>query len=98
MDEQLDKLLRELSDAINHAVSDSEAINLALARLRDAGHKVFLALEATIALSDKSNETNETEDESPTFEPVSIEERLADISDEDRQFLRALKIKFDPED
>lgn len=95
MDEQLDKLLRELSDAINHAVSNSEAINLALARLRDAGHKVFLVLEATIALSDKSNET---EDESPAFEPVSIEERLADISDEDRQFLRALKIKFDPED
>lgn len=95
MDEQLDKLLRELSDAINHAVSDSEEINLALARLRDAGHKVFLALEATIALSDTSNET---EDKSPTFEPVSIEERLADISDEDRQFLRALKIKFDPED
>ena len=95
MDEYLQKLIRELGEAINSAVQESEEVNDALERIRAAGHDVLLVLEATIAFKDKPADS---EDESSAFKEISIEERLADISNEDRQFLKSLNIKFDKDD
>jgi hypothetical protein len=95
LDEYLEKLIRELGDAINNAVQESEEVNEALERIRAAGHEVLLVLEATIAFKDKPADA---EEEQIPFREVSIEERLADISHEDRQFLRSLNIKFDKDE
>ncbi len=95
MDEQLEKLIRQLGEAINNAVNESEEVNDSLERLRAAGHEALLVLEATIAFKDKPAEMK---GESLPVKEISVEERLADISHEDRQFLRSLNIKFDKDE
>jgi len=95
MDEYLQKLVRELGEAINNAINDSNDVNDALERLREAGHEALLVLEATIAFKDKPAEL---EEKPIPFKELSVEERLADISHEDRQFLKSLNIKFDKDD
>ena len=91
MDEYLQKLVRELGEAINDSINNSDSVNTALERIRETGNEVFLVLEATIAFKEKLAEADET----PPLADVPIEERLNDLSHEDRQFLRSLKIKFD---
>lgn len=86
----MQKLVRELGEAINRALEDSDDIAEARERLRDAGHEVYLMLEATIVLGDVLPE----EDRQP-FSNVSVEQRLAEISHEDKQFLKSLNIRFD---
>jgi hypothetical protein len=95
LDEYLQKLIRELGEAINDAINESEEVNDAIERIRAAGHNIMILLEATIALSDDAAARKEN---APPFEEIPIEQRLAQISDEDRQFLRSLKIKFDNDD
>ncbi len=92
MDDYLQKLLQELGEAINRALEDSDDIAEARERLRDAGHEVYLMLEATIVLGD-------LQEDPPKKAPrVSVEQRLAEISHEDKQFLKSLNIKFDNDD
>jgi hypothetical protein len=93
MDDYVQKLVRELGEAINRALEDSDDIAEARERLRDAGHEVYLMLEATIVLGDLLPE----EDRQP-FSTVSVEQRLAEISHEDKQFLKSLNIRFDNDD
>lgn len=69
-------------------LENSDDIAEARERIRDAGHEVYLVLEATIVLGDK-------EEESPASPALSVEQRLAEISHEDKQFLKSLNIKFD---
>ena len=92
MDEKLEKLIRELGEAINDAINESEEIHEAMERIRASGADVMLILEATIAFKEKPVTE---EDEKPKFRDISIEQRLAEISFEDRQFLKSLNIKFD---
>ena len=93
MDENLEKLIRELGEAINDAINESEEIHEAMERIRASGADVMLILEATIAFKEKP--AAEEEEEKPKFRDISIEQRLAEISFEDRQFLKSLNIKFD---
>jgi hypothetical protein len=95
LDEHLQKLIQELGEAINNAINESEEVNDAIERIRAAGHDILLVLEATIAFKDKPG--NGEGDPLP-FKEISVEERLSEISHEDRQFLRSLNIKFDNEE
>lgn len=92
MDENLEKLIRKLGDAINDAINESEEIHEAMEQIRASGADVMLILEATIAFKEKPAAE---EEEKPKFRDISIEQRLAEISYEDRQFLKSLNIKFD---
>lgn len=95
MDENLERLIRKLGEAINDAINESEEIHEAMERIRATGSDVMLILEATIAFKEKPATE---EEERPAFRDISIEQRLAEISYEDRQFLKSLNIKFDNED
>lgn len=95
MDENLEKLIRELGDAINNAINESEEIHEAMERIRATGDDVLLVLEATIAFKEKPAGD---EEEQPGFRDISVEQRLAEISYEDRQFLKGLNIKFDSDE
>jgi hypothetical protein len=95
LDENLERLIRELGEAINDAINESEEIHEAMERIRASGADVMLILEATIAFKDKSVDKPVAEEERPKFREISIEQRLAEISHEDRQFLKSLNIKFD---
>ncbi len=92
MDENLEKLIRELGECINNAINESEEIHEAMERIRATGNDVLLVLEATIAFKDKPASD---EQEKTGFRDIPVEQRLAEISQEDRQFLRSLNIKFD---
>ena len=92
MDDYLQKLLQELGEAINRALEDSDDIAQARERLRDAGHEVYLMLEATIVIGDVQEEP------SRNAPRVSVEQRLAEMSYEDKQFLKSLNIKLDNDD
>jgi hypothetical protein len=94
LDEYLEKLIRELGEAINDAVQESDEVYEAMERIRAAGHEVMLMLEATIAFKEKPDD----DEESPPFREIPIEQRLAEISHEDRQFLKSLNIKFDKDE
>jgi hypothetical protein len=96
LDENLERLIRKLGEAINDAINESEEIHEAMERIRASGADVMLILEATIAFKDKP--AADEEEERPKFREISIEQRLAEISHEDRQFLKSLNIKFDNND
>ena len=86
MEEHLQKLVQQLGEAINDSINHSEAVNEAMERLRAVGQEPFLVLEATIALRAI---------EPPAPDDAPAEERLDEITHEDRQFLKSLKISFD---
>jgi hypothetical protein len=92
LDENLEKLIRKLGEAINDAINESEEIHEAMEQIRASGADVMLILEATIAFKEKPVAE---EEERPKFREISIEQRLSEISFEDRQFLKSLNIKFD---
>ena len=89
-------MIRELGEAINDAINESEEIHEAMERIRATGAEVMLILEATIAFKEKPVTEGATEEqEQPKYRDISVEQRLAEVSHEDRQFLRSLNIKFD---
>lgn len=86
MDEEIQKLVKQLGEAINDSINESPSVNAALEELRRAGHDAFLVLEATIAFKDKPQTDGQPD--------LSLNE----LSKEDQQFLRSLNIRLDPEE
>jgi uncharacterized protein (UPF0335 family) len=91
VDQQLKQLMKELGDAINESLSDSEQISEVVARIKEGGYDIFLVLEATIGVSKQDEKSSEntslvtTLSTNPEFK----------ISDQDLKFLRSLRIKID---
>ena len=56
MDTRLKKLMKELGDAINGSLSESEQIAQAIAKIKEQGYDIFLVLEATIGFNRKTEE------------------------------------------
>lgn len=50
MDPKLRAMLKELGDAINESVSESDRVNETIERLRDHGYRLFLNLDARIGI------------------------------------------------
>ena len=61
MDPQLKQLMKELGDAINESLSDSEQISEVVSRIKEGGYDIFLVLEATIGFN-KREDATESED------------------------------------
>ena len=51
VDQQLKDLMKELGEAINESLSDSEQIAEVVSRIKEGGYDIFLVLEATIGVS-----------------------------------------------
>ena len=94
MDQQLKQLMKELGEAINGSLSDSEQIAEVVSRIKEGGYDIFLVLEATIGVS-KQGENN-TENKS-LVSTLSTNPELK-ISDQDLKFLKSLRIKLDEEE
>ena len=90
MNDELKALVEELGAAINASLADAPRINEVIEKIRDTGNDIFLILEATICLENKSGER--------IFEQKLGEAGALDISSEDRKFLKSLKIKVDDSD
>jgi hypothetical protein len=90
VDQQLKQLMKELGEAINESLADSEKIAEVVSRIKDGGYDIFLVLEATIGVSkpgEKSDKTSlvTTLSSSPEFT----------VNDQDMKFLKSLRIKIE---
>ena len=86
MDQELKKLMKELGEAINHAVAESDQISSVMARIKDGGYDVFLVLEATIGFNQRDGTTG------PARESRSNSSGELEITSQDLKFLRSLRI------
>ena len=77
--------MKELGEAINQAVAESDRISDVMGRIRESGNDVFLSLEATIGFTQR-----ETKQRTPRREMGPPGE--LDITSQDLQFLRSLRI------
>jgi len=91
VDQQLKQLMKELGEAINESLADSEPIADVVSRIKEGGYDIFLVLEATIGVSKPGDKTSDktslvtTLTSNPDFK----------ISDQDMKFLKSLRIKIE---
>ncbi|HEV2399863.1 MAG TPA: hypothetical protein VGS27_23180 [Candidatus Sulfotelmatobacter sp.] len=93
MDPQLKQLMKELGDAINESLSDSEQISEVVSRIKEGGYDIFLVLEATIGVSKQGEKAS---DKTSLVTTMSSNPELK-VSDQDLKFLKSLRIKIDEE-
>ena len=90
MDEQLKHLMKELGNAINESLSESEGIAEVIGNIKQSGNDVFLVLEATIGF----NRREESIKKEPLKSMTNPSGRLR-FTSQDAKFLKALKITVD---
>ena len=89
---RLKQLMKELGEAINDSLSESEQIAEVIAKIKAGGYDVFLVLEATIGFN-KHEDGNE---KIPAVRGRSDAEFR--INAQDLKFLKALRISVDDGD
>ena len=72
MDQHLKQLMKELGEAINESLADSEQIADVVTRIKDGGYDIFLVLEATVGFNKQESEA--TDAEAPANETTIIPE------------------------
>jgi len=92
LDEQFKRLVKELGHAINESLADSERISEVMGRIRAAGYDLFLVLEVTIGFN-KRGETNLVHRQKLSAD--DCREAEFQLTNQDEQFLRALRISVD---
>ena len=91
VDPQLKQLMKELGDAINESLSDSEQISEVVSRIKEGGYDIFLVLEATIGVSKQGEKSS---DKTSLVTTLSTNPEFK-INDQDLKFLKSLRIKID---
>jgi fatty acid-binding protein DegV len=94
VDQQLKQLMKELGEAINGSLSDSEQIAEVVARIKEGGYDIFLVLEATIGVSKQGEHASDKTSLVPT---VGGNAEFK-INDQDVKFLKSLRIKIEEEE
>jgi len=92
VDQQLKQLMKELGEAINESLADSDQISEVVAKIKDGGYDIFLVLEATIGVS----KPGEKPDKSSLVTTLSSNPEFK-INEQDLKFLKSLRIKIDEE-
>jgi len=95
LDENFKRLVKELGQAINESLADSESVSGVMGRIRAAGYDLFLILEVTIGFN-KRGEASLLHRQK--FAPGQHPEAEFHLTNQDAQFLRSLKISVDKED
>jgi len=94
VDQKLQRLMKELGDAINESLSDSEQIAEVIAKIKSGGYDVFLVLEATIGFNKR--------DEQDSEHAAVVNGRKNDpdfkMNQQDVKFLKSLRISIDGDD
>jgi len=97
VDKRLKTMIKELGDAINNSLSDSEQIAEVISRIKADGYDVFVVLEATIGF----NEGEEGEEEQPEKQPASRRTPATanfKMTPQDLKFLKSLRISMEESD
>ncbi len=93
MNQRLKALMKELGEAINESLSESDQIAEVIGKIKSGGYDVFLVLEATIGF-------NKHEEEKPASnKPSLVTTKNGDpdfrVNAQDVKFLKSLKITLD---
>jgi hypothetical protein len=88
----MNKRMKELGDAINETLANSDLIADVIARIKAEGYDVFLVLEATVGFNKKEEEGAEAE-EAETEESTTPPELK--VTAQDVRFLKSLRISVD---
>jgi hypothetical protein len=91
VDQQLKQLMKELGEAINESLADSEQIADVVSRIKSGGYDIFLVLEATIGVSKQGEKSA---DKTSLVTTLSSNPELK-VSEQDLKFLKSLRIKID---
>lgn len=90
MEHRLKQLVKELGDAINLSLADSDQIAEVISRIKQQGYDVFLVLEATVGV----NRREEAPEENiPSIGPGK--EAELQVNAQDVRFLKSLRISLD---
>lgn len=90
VNEELKRLIKELGDAINGSLSESEEIAEAIAKIKTEGYDVLLVLEATVGFSKR-----EEEQEERAAMVTAAREPEFRVNAQDVKFLKSLRISVD---
>src|SRR5581483_4122626 len=91
VDQQLKHLMKELGEAINESLADSEQIADVVSRIKDGGYDIFLVLEATIGVSRPGEKSH---DKTSIVTTLSSNPELK-VTDQDLKFLKSLRIRIE---
>src|SRR5436309_5678384 len=91
VDQQLKQLMKELGEATNESLADSDSIAEVVSRIKEGGYDIFLVLEATIGVSKQGEKSN---DKTSLVTTLSTNPEFK-INDQDLKFLKSLRIKID---
>ena len=88
----MNKRMKELGDAINETLANSDLIADVIARIKAEGYDVFLVLEATVGFNKKDEDGAEAEAEetAETTAPPELK-----VTAQDVRFLKSLRIAMD---
>ncbi len=97
MDDVVNRLARELSDAIAAAVAEDARIEACRERARAAGFELKVSLEAVIGFANRSNPNALAKIPATAAAKATraVERRTFEISANDKRFLRSLRIAAD---
>lgn len=90
LDDNFKQLIKELGQAINESLADSENISEVMGRIRAAGYDLFLVLEVTIGFN-KQGQTSMVHQQEISAESQVTEPEFL-LTTDDAKFLRSLKI------
>ncbi len=89
MDQKLERLMKQLGEAINDSISGSEQIGDVIARIKSDGYDIFVVVEATVGFNRREAE--------PSLAAASCQnEPELRISPQDARFLKSLRISVEP--
>ena len=95
MDDVVNRLARELADAIAAAVADDPQVEACREKARGAGFEMRVTLEAVVGFVNRMNNTGTAIAKVTTPAKVVAARRALDMTANDRRFLRSLRIAAD---
>ena len=89
--------MKELGDAINETLANSDQIAEVISRIKAEGYDVFLVLEATVGFSQQGEEVDSKSPDNKVTEMKSPAPALQ-VNSNDMRFLKSLRISLDATD
>ncbi len=95
MDDVVNRLARELSDAIAASVAEDPRVEACRERARASGFEMRVSLEAVIGFVSRTTPGALAKVGAPSQKTARTERRSFEISANDKRFLRSLRIAAD---
>ena len=94
MNARLKQLMKDLGEAINGSLSETDQIAQVIAKIKEEGFDIFLVLEATVGFNRREEEPAQTHPELVSSRRKNSEPEFS-INAHDVRFLKSLRISID---